>query len=242
MIAANWKMNKTPAETKDFIDTFNKQTISDNVDVVICAPFTSLSVLKNSKIQYGAQNIHFEESGAFTGEVSAAMIKDLGCAYVLIGHSDRRHIFSETNEEINKKIKKALEYNLKVIFCIGETHDERQANKTEEIIKTQLKIGLKDIPDIQEIVIAYEPVWAISRGDPNAKPATKEDAKKAHKMIREFLSSTYNQDTAEKTRILYGGSVKPDNIKELMQQEDIDGALVGGASLDPESFAKICNF
>jgi triosephosphate isomerase len=244
LIAANWKMNKTVSETKAFIKAFNENKF-ENRDIIIFAPFTSLETLKelNNPIKYGAQNMHFEENGAFTGEISAEMIKELGCKYVLIGHSDRRHIFNEDDEMLNKKIKTALKNKLKIVFCVGETKEEKDAGKTEEILKSQLEIGLKNIKDkeLQNITIAYEPVWAISRGDPNQKAATKEDAEQSHKTVREFLISKYNDDIASKTRIIYGGSMKPENAKELLAMENIDGGLIGGASLDPKSFAEICN-
>lgn len=244
-IAANWKMHKTVSETKEFMKIFNESKLP-NQDIVIFPPYTSLQTLKElvkKPVEFGAQNMHFEDNGAFTGEISASMIKELGCSYVLLGHSDRRHIFNENNQLINKKIKTAIKNKLKVVFCVGETHEDKKANKTDEVIKQQLEIGLKNIPEneLKNIIIAYEPVWAISRGDPNQKPATKEDAEQSHKLIRDFVASQYSQKTADSIRIAYGGSMKPENAKELLAMSNIDGGLVGNASLDPKSFAEICN-
>lgn len=236
LIAANWKMNKTPLETKEYLDSFSKPK---DVDVILFVPYTSLHL--QTSIILGAQNMYFEESGAFTGEISPSMLKDIGCNYVLIGHSDRRHIFNETDEDINNKIKIALKHNFKIIFCVGETAKERQNKKTEKVIEKQLESGLKDVPSLKNISIAYEPVWAISRGDSNTKPATKEDAEEAHKLIRDLIKKSYDEKTAEKIRIIYGGSVKPKNAKDILKMNNIDGALVGNASLDPKSFSDICN-
>lgn len=245
IIAANWKMNITKSEAKVFIDSFIP-LVSKNktVEKVICPPATSIdstiNLLKGTDILVGGQNIYFEENGAFTGENSAAMLKDLGCTYVILGHSERRSIFNESNEIINKKIKRALLSGLKVILCIGETLSERESNQTEIVITNHIKGSLKDISksDMKNIVIAYEPVWAIGTG----KTATPLQAEEAHAYTRKLISELYDIETAKAIRIQYGGSVKPDNVKELMNQPNIDGALVGGASLKPDSFAKLINY
>ena len=245
LIAANWKMHNTVSESVSLIKKLKlslKKT--KNRDIVICPPFTSLKQvyeeIRGSNIKLGAQNMHYEEKGAFTGEISSLMLKDLGCEYIILGHSERRQHFNENDELINKKIKSALQHNLNPILCIGETSEERKQNKTKAKVKTQLENCLKDIQknDILKIIIAYEPIWAIGTG----VNATPEQAEDAHDFIRELLSKKYNNDIAEKIRILYGGSVKPDNIKSLMEEKDIDGALVGGASLNAKSFTKIVNY
>ncbi|MCX7957348.1 MAG: triose-phosphate isomerase [Endomicrobia bacterium] len=243
LIAANWKMYKTILETKDFIDKFLILTkgINDR-DIVLCPPFTSLYVasemLKNTNIKLSAQNMYIEEKGAFTGEISPVMIKELNCEYVILGHSERRKYFNETDEFINKKMLMALKYELIPIVCIGETLQEREENKTFEVLKYQVENSLANLAYEQaaKIVIAYEPVWAIGTG----KNATPQQAEEAQSFIREVYASMYGKDVAEKIRILYGGSIKPENFKEIMSQENVDGGLVGGASLDPESFFKIC--
>jgi len=241
LIAANWKMNKTVEESVSFINKF-KVLVNNKVEIVICPPFTALEAISKElkgNLKLGAQNIHFEEQGAFTGEISPLMLKEI-CNYVILGHSERRQFFNEDNELINKKIKSALKNNLKIILCIGENLEQRESNETMNIIENQVNDCLNSISDkeMKNIVIAYEPIWAIGTG----KTATPEQAQEVHKNIRQFLEKKFNKNISDSTRILYGGSVKPDNIKELMHQEDIDGALVGGASLDPESFANICNF
>ncbi|MBN4049179.1 triose-phosphate isomerase [archaeon AH-315-M20] len=240
LIAANWKMNKTIKESISFINNF-KKLIEKNNDIVICPSFTSLyeasRLLKNSYIKLGAQNMHYKEKGAFTGEVSAIMLKDVGCEYVILGHSERRLYFKETNELINKKIKAALKNNLKIILCIGETLEQRENNETNNIIKNQINTCLKNIKDMKNIIVAYEPIWAIGTG----KNATPKQAEEVHKFIRGLLSGLYDKNIGKSTRIIYGGSVNAKNMKDLMEMENIDGALVGGASLDPKSFAEICN-
>jgi triosephosphate isomerase (TIM) len=227
LIVANWKMNMDVKSSVSFIDKFKPLIKNSKADIVICPPFTLLNtvneMIKNTSIKLGAQDIHFEEEGAFTGEVSASMLKDF-CEYVITGHSERRHFFNETDELINKKIKTALENNLKPILCIGETLEQRENNKTMKIIENQLKTCLKNIKEA--VVIAYEPVWAIGTG----KNATPGQAEEVHKFIR----SLYD------VRIIYGGSMKPENSKELLSMPNIDGGLVGGASLDAKSFAEIC--
>ena len=196
-------------------------------------------MLAGTQVGLGAQNLHWEESGAFTGEVSPLMIKEF-CQYVIIGHSERRQYFGETDETVNKKIKAALKQGLKVILCIGESLEQRESGQTFQVLEEELKKGLFEIKSdgIESIVIAYEPIWAIGTG----KTATPEIAEEAHKFIRDYISKIFNKDIGEKIRILYGGSVKPTNISDLMDMEDIDGALVGGASLDPDTFAEIVQF
>ena len=236
-IAANWKMNKTIIETAEFINAFLPM-VKDvmDVDILIAPPFTALSeasrLLKSSNVMLGAQNVYYEEKGAFTGEISSGMLLSAGCSCVIIGHSERREYFSETDEIVNKKIKTARNNNLEVILCIGESLEQREADKTFEVLDGQLAGSLKDLP-LDAITIAYEPIWAIGTG----KTATKEQANETHEYIRGWLRK--NKDGADNVRIQYGGSVKPDNIEALMSESEVDGALVGGASLKPDSFAGI---
>lgn len=243
IIAANWKMNQTIAETESFLSDFRLEVEDvSGVDIVIAPPFTALAKLSellggSQKIRTAAQNMYFERSGAFTGEISAAMLRELYVKYVILGHSERRMIFGETDALINKKVLAALENELKPILCVGETLEEREAGKEKEIIATQLRGSLANVSSEQllEVVIAYEPVWAIGTG----KTATTEQAQECHAHVREVLAELTDAATADKVRIQYGGSVKPGNAAELLAQPDIDGALVGGASLDPRSFAEI---
>ncbi len=243
VIAGNWKMNKDVNETKELINGLLKelQNIKQNCDVILCPPFTSLSesgkLLENTAVKLGAQNMYFEESGAYTGEISAAMLLSSGCEFVILGHSERRTIFNESDETINKKIKQALKAGLKPIFCIGETLEQRESNKTNDVIKKQVTGGLKDLTDqdLEKMIIAYEPVWAIGTG----KNATPDQAEEVHKFIRNLIKDNFSEKTAENIVIQYGGSVKPDNASELLSQPDIDGALVGGASLKADSFTGI---
>lgn len=243
IIAANWKMNKTCTEAKAFINSFKTELGSfSEADTVIIPSFVSLQTLANeienaTNIQLGAQNLFWEKSGAYTAEISAEMLKDIYVRYVVIGHSERRQYFGETNETVNKRIKAALANNLRPIFCIGETLAEREAGKLVEIITSQIKEGLAGIPaeELDELVLAYEPVWAIGTG----KVATPEQAQEAHALIRKTLAEMHGEKLAGKLRIQYGGSVKAANARELLHQPDIDGALVGGASLDPREFALI---
>ena len=236
-IAANWKMNKTIIETAEFINAFLPM-VNDvmDVDILIAPPFTALSeasrLLKSSNVMLGAQNVYYEEKGAFTGEISSGMLLSAGCSCVIIGHSERRECFSETDEIVNKKIKTARNNNLEVILCIGESLEQREADKTFEVLDGQLAGSLKDLP-LDAITIAYEPIWAIGTG----KTATKEQANETHEYILGWLRK--NKDGADHVRIQYGGSVKPDNIEALMSESEVDGALVGGASLKPDSFAGI---
>jgi len=213
----------------------------ENVDIVICPPFTLLAyladALETSNIAVGGQDLYWQEEGAFTGEVSPSMLKDAGCRYVIIGHSERRQFFGETNEAVNKKIKAALKCGLTPIVCVGENLQEREANNTFKVIEDHINNGLLDISasDVLQLVIAYEPVWAIGTG----KTATGEQAQEVHKFIRDLLKKNYGKEVADSVRIQYGGSVKPENITELMNKPDVDGALVGGASLKAESFTAI---
>ena len=243
LIAANWKMNKTAQESVSFVNEFRELAKKIKNEIVISPPFTSLpelnKAIKNTNILLGAQNMHQEEKGAFTGEVSASMLKNSGCEYVILGHSERRAYFNESDELINKKTKTALKNNLRVILCIGETLQQRESNQAMKTVESQLKTCLKNISneEIKSITIAYEPVWAIGTG----KTATPEQAEEMHKFIRQMLKKLFNEKVSRETRIIYGGSVNESNAKELLSMEDIDGALVGGASLDARSFAHICS-
>ncbi len=231
----------TTAETREYITEFLPLVEGvDDVEIVLAPPFTSLAVaakfLKGSNVKLAGQNVFWEEKGAYTGEISPLMLKDVECSYVIIGHSERRQYFGETDETVNRKIAAAMAAGLDVIFCIGETLEEREAGRTFEILKRQISGGLRKIkPD--GLVIAYEPVWAIGTG----KTATPGQAQEAHEFIRKELNSLYG-DASEEIRILYGGSVKPENIASLMSQKDVDGGLVGGASLKPDSFSRIVRF
>ncbi len=245
IIAGNWKMNKDILETQELITKISTGIKSKQINcgVIICPPFTSLyeanCLIEGTVIKLGAQNMHQEDSGAFTGEISAQMLKSVGCEYVILGHSERRTLFGETNELINKKLLKALSAGLKPIFCIGETLEEREKGITKNVIETQLNEGLTDIDasGISKMIIAYEPVWAIGTG----KTASPEQAQEVHSFIRSFISSKYSESAAENIVIQYGGSVKPENAAELLAKPDIDGALVGGACLKADSFLNIIN-
>ncbi|MBL7054690.1 triose-phosphate isomerase [Candidatus Woesearchaeota archaeon] len=243
-IAGNWKMNKNVKESVSLAKSLiNRLKDVQDKDVVVCPAFTALSQVyeevKDSNVKVGAQNMSFEDEGAYTGEISPRMLKDF-CEYVILGHSERRQYFGEDDEIVNKKVKKALEHGLKPILCIGETLEERDGDKTFDIIESQLKKSLKNMDknDMKKIIIAYEPIWAIGTG----KTATPEQAEEVHVFIRKVIKKSYGDEIASELRILYGGSVKPDNVKTLMEKEDIDGALVGGASLDAESFSGIVDF
>ncbi|MBW7842818.1 MAG: triose-phosphate isomerase [Ignavibacteriales bacterium] len=243
VIAGNWKMNNDLAQSEKLIVELKNllQNEKPNCDVIICPPFTSLSeaskLLKGSNIKLGAQNMYFEESGAFTGEVSASMLKSAGCEYVILGHSERRTIFEESDEVINKKIRKALSAGLKPIFCVGELLSERETGITNDVIKRQILSGLQGVTEeeMKNIIIAYEPVWAIGTG----KTATPSQAQEVHEFIRDLIQIDYSLETANDVTIQYGGSVKPENAKELLSQKDIDGALVGGACLKADLFMGI---
>lgn len=242
IIAGNWKMNKTVQEAIDVVIGLKRKFYTFSAaDIVICLPFTALSKVNDeiidSSIMLGAQDVCWEEEGAFTGEISPKMLKDAGCRYVIVGHSERRNIFWERDEDVNKKLVVVLKHGMVPIMCIGEKIEERDDGMTLEILEKQLTRGLKGLTkdDIMRIVIAYEPVWAIGTG----RTATPQQAQEAHKFIREFIGRLYDEEVSLKIRIQYGGSVKPENISQLMAQEDVDGALVGGASLDVNSFAEI---
>lgn len=241
-IAGNWKMNKTFGEVNILLSQIKKMVMDlSAIDIAVCPsyPYLSLAVeiLKDSDIAVGAQNMAWERNGAYTGEVSPDMIKDVGCKYVILGHSERRKYFSESDELINKKIKLAIASDLYPIVCVGESLEQREKNETEEVIKNQITGCLKGLllKEIQKVTIAYEPLWAIGTG----KTATPQQAQQVHQMIRDWLSDDYDREIADSIRILYGGSVKPDNAEKLLSQPDIDGALIGGASLDAESFTAI---
>jgi len=245
LIAGNWKMNNSCAESVELVSQLKDiLSASKEIDIVVAPPFTALgavaAVLKGSPIGLSAQNVFWEESGAFTGEISTAMLKDVGCRYVIIGHSERRQYFSETDETVNKRLKAALKASLIPIVCIGETLAEREAEKTLAVIEQQLKGGLKglSLEEMETVIIAYEPVWAIGTG----KTATPDQAQEVHRFIRDIIARIFSKEIADDTRILYGGSVKPDNVDQLMVQLDIDGALVGGASLKADAFARIVNY
>ena len=244
VIAGNWKMNKLPNEAIDFIDRLTPLVKDTKNEVVVCVPYTdlfyALLTAQGTNIKIGAQNMHFEEKGAYTGEVSAQMLKSIGVEYVIIGHSERRQYFNETDETVNKKVKTAFKHELKPIVCVGETLEQREAGKAEEIITNQTEKALEGLTDeqVKNTIIAYEPIWAIGTG----KTATSEDANNSIKAIRDKICQIYGQNTANGVIIQYGGSVKSTNAKELFETSDIDGALVGGASLNSEEFAQIVNY
>jgi triosephosphate isomerase (TIM) len=244
-MAGNWKMYKTPADTHGFFEKFKPLVASvEHCEMVLCPPFPNLpaavSEAHGSRIRIGAQNLYWGKEGAVTGEVCGYMIKAVGCTHVIIGHSERRQFFNETEAEVLKKAVAALDEGLTPIVCVGERLDERESGLTEGVLTEQFNGGLGGLTSEQfaKVIIAYEPVWAIGTG----KTATPEIAADAHKVIRREVSQRFGEHAAAKVRILYGGSVKPDNVKKLMAEEEIDGALVGGASLDPVSFAAIVNY
>ena len=239
IIAGNWKMNMLPNEAMSFITEIEPYAKNAKCEIILCVPYTdlfySLLTAQNTNIKIGAQNMHWEESGAYTGEVSPNMLKCINVEYVIIGHSERRQYFAETDETVNKKIKSALNHSLKPILCVGETLEQRENNMQDAIISNQIKSALKGIESIENIIIAYEPIWAIGTG----KVATKEDANNTIKIIRSTVKELYGDNVAQNVCILYGGSVKKENAKELFSTSDIDGALVGGASLKVDEFARI---
>ena len=243
IIAGNWKMHKTIAKALEFVNEVKDRVNNDKVEAVICAPFTLLKDLKQAtkgtNIKIGAQNMHFEEKGAFTGKISPLMLKELDMDYVVIGHSERRQYFNETDETVNKKVLKALEVGIDPILCVGETLEEREAGNTKDVCKVQVEKALENVSkeDLAKVVIAYEPVWAIGTG----KTATSEDANDVIAYIREVVANLYGE-LANEVRIQYGGSVKPSNVAEIMNQSDIDGALVGGASLEANDYVELVNF
>jgi len=244
VIAGNWKMNMLPNEAIQFIEELAPLVKDTENEVILCVPYTdlfySLLTAQNTNIKIGAQNMHFEEKGAYTGEVSGKMLKSINVEYVIIGHSERRQYFNETDETVNKKIKAAFEYGLKPIVCVGETLEQREAGQTTDIITKQTRLALEGLTQeqVQNTIIAYEPIWAIGTG----KTATSEDANNSIKEIRNEISKIYGQNTADSVIIQYGGSVKSTNAKELFEMSDIDGGLVGGASLKAEEFSKIVQF
>jgi triosephosphate isomerase (TIM) len=245
IIAGNWKMNKTTVEARDLTSKLIPLIAQiKERDIVLAPPFTALQsvagVIKGTGIALSAQNLHWEDKGAFTGEISAEMLLDLGCKYVIIGHSERRQFFSENDETVNKKLRQALNKGLLPIVCVGETLKEREAGKANEVIERQVTGALKGVTavEMQKVIIAYEPVWAIGTG----KTATPDQANEIHSFIRKKSEIVYGKEIAGALRIQYGGSVTPENVSTLMAMPDIDGALVGGASLKPESFAALVNF
>lgn len=244
IIAGNWKMHNTMAEAKTLVKDLAALVADAQAEVVVCAPFTALAAAKEAaqgtNIKVGAQNIHWEAKGAFTGEISAAMLKEIGVEYVVVGHSERRQYFAETDETVNKRTKAALAAGIIPIVCCGETLEEREANITEKIVGDQVKADLADLTatEVASLVIAYEPVWAIGTG----KTATDDQANEVCTFIRKTIADLFGQEAADKVRIQYGGSVKPATISNLMAKSDIDGALVGGASLKAEDFSQIVKF
>jgi len=245
VIAGNWKMYKTQAETRAFFAALKPLVAgSTHCDIVVAPPYTALAAaveaVRGSAISIAAQDVHWEKEGAFTGEVSTKMLVEAGCRDVIIGHSERRQYFGETDEAVHKKLKAALEADLVPIVCVGETLKEREAGQTETVLNRQFRGGFSTLTgaEFSRIIIAYEPVWAIGTG----RTATPEMAAEAHRFLRQLAAAGFTPERAAGLRILYGGSVKPDNIKGLMAQVEIDGALVGGASLDAQSFASIVNF
>ncbi len=245
IIAGNWKMNKTIDQSLDLVTKLKSEVAQVNdLDIVVCPPFTSLfavgKAIRGTNIFLGAQDIYWEEKGAYTGEVSPGMLIDVGCRYVIIGHSERRQFFTETNQSVNRKVKTALKFGLTPIMCVGERLEERERGVTEGVLREHITRGLESLPreEVLKIVIAYEPVWAIGTG----KTATPDQAQEVHSFIRKLLRELYDEVTTSKVRIQYGGSVKPENISLLMKEKDIDGALVGGASLDARSFAQIIKY
>ena len=244
VIVGNWKMNMLPNETLEYIDSFSKLIKNSENEVILCVPyidlFYALMAAQGTNIKIGAQNMHFAENGAYTGEVSGKMLKAIGVQYVIIGHSERRQYYAETDESVNKKIKAAFDNGLLPIVCVGETLEQRENGEAEKVITTQTQKALEGLEGnkIKDVIIAYEPIWAIGTG----KTATSDDANNAIKSIRNKISSLYGKDIGESVIIQYGGSVKSSNAKELFETSDIDGGLVGGASLKPDEFAKIVNY
>lgn len=244
VIAGNWKMNMLPNEAISCIDELSKLVKDTNNEVVLCVPYTdlfyALLTAQNTNIKIGAQNMHFEENGAYTGEISGPMLKSIGVEYVIIGHSERRQYFAETDETVNKKVKSAHKYGLKPIVCVGETLEQKEAGETTKVITDQTRLALEGLSNeqVEVTIIAYEPIWAIGTG----KTATSEDANNSIKEIRKEIEKNYGQEVSDRVIIQYGGSVKSSNAKELFTTSDIDGGLVGGASLKADEFAKIVNF
>jgi len=245
LMAGNWKMHKTSAEARELAQAVRERIApASDREVLLCPPFTAIpavaEVLSGSPIRLGAQNMHWEPKGAFTGEVSGEMLRDLGCEYVIVGHSERRHIFGEQDEILHRKVKAAFRAGLRPIFCVGEMLEERDAGKEREVVERQLRNGLAGLTEQETkvLVVAYEPVWAIGTG----RTATPDVAQTMHEHVRTVLADIWSGPIADGIRIQYGGSVKPDNVASLMAEPDIDGALVGGASLDAESLGRIVMF
>ena len=245
LMAGNWKMYKTPEEAAETAGQLVERVAdAGDVDIMIAPTFTALApvfkVIQNSPVTLGAQNLFWENEGAYTGEISAPMLKSVGCQYCIIGHSERRQYFGETDETVNKRIQAAIRAGLKPVFCVGETEKERESEQTFSVLDKQVKNGLKGLAldQLKTLIIAYEPVWAIGTG----KTATDGQAQEVHQFIRSLMKKNFDTALSDSIRILYGGSVKPDNIEGLMSMPDIDGALVGGASLDAESFSQIIRF
>ena len=244
VIAGNWKMNMLPNEAIEYIQAFEPMVKDTENEVILCVPYTDLFYClmnaQGTNIKIGAQNMHYEEKGAYTGEVSPQMLKSIGVEYVIIGHSERRQYYNETDETVNKKVKAAYAVGLKPIVCVGESLEEREAGKTEDIITNQTRLALEGLSEdeVKRTIVAYEPIWAIGTG----KTATSEDANNSIKSIRAEIARIYGEEVAEEVIIQYGGSVKSSNAKELFTTSDIDGGLVGGASLKPDEFSKIVNY
>ncbi|MBP2069623.1 triose-phosphate isomerase [Anaerococcus nagyae] len=243
VIVGNWKMNMTVSEAKSLLEEIKEKDLDQEVEAGVCTPAVDLPIaaelLEGTDINFGGENMYYEESGAFTGEISPLMLTDIGADYVILGHSERRDIFGEDDKLINEKVLSAFSHDLTPILCCGESLEEREANKQEEKVKAQLTADLADVgeEDIKKLIIAYEPIWAIGTG----KTASAEDAEAMCAFIRNLIAELYSEDAAEAVRIQYGGSVKPANVKELMAKENIDGALVGGASLKADDFADLVN-
>ena len=244
IIAGNWKMNMLPNEAMNFITALSEKIQNTEREVILCVPYTdlfySLLTAQQTHIKIGAQNMHWEENGAYTGEISPEMLKCINVEYVIIGHSERRRLFAETDETVNKKIKAALKHELKPIVCVGETLEQRENGETNEIITNQTKLALEGLTkeQVKNVIIAYEPIWAIGTG----KTATSEDANNSIKQIRNKIKELYGEEVSEQVAILYGGSVKASNAKELFETSDIDGGLVGGASLNVSEFKNIIDY
>lgn len=244
IIAGNWKMNKTYSEAKALLEEIKALELSEDVEAVVCPPFTNIALakelLEGTNVKVGAQNAYPKDSGAFTGEVSVAFLKDLAVDYVILGHSERREYFKESDQDINEKVKAVLSHGLVPILCCGETLEERESGKEKEKVKSQIESDFEGLEakDFENIVIAYEPIWAIGTG----KTASADDAEEMCGYIRQLIREQFGDEASEKVRIQYGGSVKPENVSEIMSKENIDGALVGGASLEAESFSKLVNY
>ena len=244
IIAGNWKMHKTAAEAIQFVESIKEQVQGTDVEVVLCTPYTLLhpvkEAIRGTNIKLSAQNMHWDDQGAYTGEVSPLMLKELEVEYCIVGHSERRQYFNETDETVNKKVHAALKHNIKPIVCVGETLEQRENGETNTLVKRQVVKAFEGVSGerVAEIVIAYEPIWAIGTG----KTATSEQANEVIYNIREVIRELYGEEIYTEIRIQYGGSVKPSNVEEIMNQEDIDGALVGGASLKPDDFVALVNF